>query len=731
MTIQSGIGLNASTIVTSSGSSTSNTIPVFSTGQALIDTGVSISSNSISGVETLSATTGTFSGAVTGTNLPNFTAAGQIVLGTGSGTGSLLGIGSTGQVLTVSGGAATWANASGGGGIEGPSTTIVSQIPVFSNTSGTTVTNSLATLTSAGILTIPLSTSSTPTSGIFLDGSGSQDCGFFSSTAGVITVRMGGYNNFSFATTTGMSSPNSFGGCVRSNAGSAATPVFSFATALSSGMYYASGILALSTSGVAALSINSSQKCGFGTVTSPTATIHLPAGTATAGTSTLKMTEGVLLTNPEAGSIEFDGGFLYYSTTTPTRLRIGNISGPNAAPALGGVPIWDGGTYSTLTTSPATISAAGQLGLPTGYGYGVLIGNSQLSEASVGNLVITENGTIAARFGAGIIYSTNPYSMYIESLTAGSAAAPTYSFGSDNSSGLWSDGTNVYLSKAGTNVLTVGATNTTLSNNLVTSQAVSYGTTTPGSYPYTAVATDYNILVNTTAFRTITLPSTGLTTGRTITVKDYTGTAGQYYITISSGVNIDSSTSYVINSNWGVSTFQWNGTKWVVISSSTPAPTSYASGLAKISTYTASGVTTITFSMGTAQKYKIVYSGVSAATAGNLTMTWAVGGSTVTTGYGSAAYGSTISTYTGTNFVIGAISTSGNYESYGEIDIYPGTSSPYVYASYESNATLYSSSTWSKSQTYGILGNAPLTSVNLQMASGNISSGVFTLYAYV
>ena len=49
---------------------------------------------------------------------------------------------------------------------------------------------------------------------------------------------------------------------------------------------------------------------GIGTST-PTAVLHLKAGTATAGTAPLKLTSGINLTTPEAGVIEFDGTDLF------------------------------------------------------------------------------------------------------------------------------------------------------------------------------------------------------------------------------------------------------------------------------------------------------------------------------------------------------------------------------------------------------------------------------------
>lgn len=66
--------------------------------------------------------------------------------------------------------------------------------------------------------------------------------------------------------------------------------------------------------------IDSNGKVGIGTAT-PTAYLHLAAGTATAGTAPLKFTSGVNLTTPEAGAIEFNGTNLYF-TPSSARLRI-------------------------------------------------------------------------------------------------------------------------------------------------------------------------------------------------------------------------------------------------------------------------------------------------------------------------------------------------------------------------------------------------------------------------
>lgn len=68
--------------------------------------------------------------------------------------------------------------------------------------------------------------------------------------------------------------------------------------------------------------INTAGKVGI--AVSPTAYLHLPAGTAAAGTAPLKINAGTLNTTPEAGTIENDGDQLYFT---------------NSAGIRGGIPI--------------------------------------------------------------------------------------------------------------------------------------------------------------------------------------------------------------------------------------------------------------------------------------------------------------------------------------------------------------------------------------------------------
>lgn len=76
--------------------------------------------------------------------------------------------------------------------------------------------------------------------------------------------------------------------------------------------------------GTAALKVTYEGKTGIGQTT-PTAFLHLKAGTASANTAPLKLASGTNLTAAESGAIEFDGTRLYYTTSTPTRRTVATI----------------------------------------------------------------------------------------------------------------------------------------------------------------------------------------------------------------------------------------------------------------------------------------------------------------------------------------------------------------------------------------------------------------------
>ncbi len=99
---------------------------------------------------------------------------------------------------------------------------------------------------------------------------------------------------------------------------------------------------------------------GINTAT-PTARLHLPAGTTTAGTAPLKLTNGDIMTAGEAGALEYDGSELYFTPSGTTQETVAYVSDITAsAVSLTNSP----GTYDYLTLSGQAITLA-QIDLTT------------------------------------------------------------------------------------------------------------------------------------------------------------------------------------------------------------------------------------------------------------------------------------------------------------------------------------------------------------------------------
>ncbi len=92
------------------------------------------------------------------------------------------------------------------------------------------------------------------------------------------------------------------------------------------------------------LTIRSSGNVGLGTTT-PTAVLHLKAGTATASTAPFKFTSGVDLTTAEAGAMEYDGTNLHFTAVGTLRENI--FFGARSNGTL------TSGTTSTITNANA------------------------------------------------------------------------------------------------------------------------------------------------------------------------------------------------------------------------------------------------------------------------------------------------------------------------------------------------------------------------------------------
>jgi hypothetical protein len=108
-----------------------------------------------------------------------------------------------------------------------------------------------------------------------------------------------------------------------SSASGESFPSYSFAGWSGYGLYSTgAGSIGLSTAGVGRIIINNVGNVGISNTT-PTAKLHLPAGTASASTAPIKLTAGTNMTTPENGAIEYDGTDFHITNSTLTRKAIG------------------------------------------------------------------------------------------------------------------------------------------------------------------------------------------------------------------------------------------------------------------------------------------------------------------------------------------------------------------------------------------------------------------------
>lgn len=106
-----------------------------------------------------------------------------------------------------------------------------------------------------------------------------------------------------------------------------------------------------------------------GGVTNPTASLHIKAGSATAGTAPLKLTSGTVLGTPEAGAIEFDGTNLFYTTNAAARqtVSVGAVMSLTAPSSPGVGTLWwktDEGTLKVYYNDGDTSQWVDAAGVP-------------------------------------------------------------------------------------------------------------------------------------------------------------------------------------------------------------------------------------------------------------------------------------------------------------------------------------------------------------------------------
>jgi len=123
-------------------------------------------------------------------------------------------------------------------------------------------------------------------------------------------------------------------------------------------LIYASGLGSGNTASTGKVGI------GTGTVT-PTAVLHLKAGTASANTAPLKLTSGTNLTTAEAGAVEYDGTNFFVTNSTATRYTVAKVLTSTATldfASTGSGAVAD----LTITVTGAAVGDAVVIGVPNG-----------------------------------------------------------------------------------------------------------------------------------------------------------------------------------------------------------------------------------------------------------------------------------------------------------------------------------------------------------------------------
>lgn len=105
------------------------------------------------------------------------------------------------------------------------------------------------------------------------------------------------------------------------------------------------------------LTVKPNGNVGIGT-SSPTATLQLKAGTASANTAPLKFTSGTNLSTPEVGAVEWDGSNLFISNSTPTRQTVNQGLTATFVYDFGSI---SANSYADITLSPVTGAVSGDV----------------------------------------------------------------------------------------------------------------------------------------------------------------------------------------------------------------------------------------------------------------------------------------------------------------------------------------------------------------------------------
>jgi len=269
----------------------------------------------------------------------------------------------------------------------------------------------------------------------------------------------------------------------------------------------------------------------------------------------------------------------YVSTVTQPTYQQGSTSATNGALMQ----------FSAQNTSFDT-GVGGTISISAGNGTGVTTGTGGAAFIASGTGT-TSNGSVSFRVGSTTFMtfgpSPNPTGIldmnWVSTITAprivhaGSATnnviGADFTFQAQNMSGTTTTGGSVKI-RSGTGTSADGYVSTFAGNLEIhrfgSSKSIYLAgqrvrLTAVNSSPYTVLIADMNLMVDTTAARTINLPTSPVS-GDSYRIKDSTGTAATNNITVQGNSNnIEGSASNIINTNFGRILVVYNGTQWVLM----------------------------------------------------------------------------------------------------------------------------------------------------------------------
>lgn len=271
--------------------------------------------------------------------------------------------------------------------------------------------------------------------------------------------------------------------------------------------------------------------------------------------NSLDLTVALAAVDGGTGQTSYTTGDLLYASSSSALSKLPVGTNTQVLTLSGGLPTWQnaaaGGVTSVSGTADRITSSGGATPV------------IDIAATYVGQTSITTLGTIATgTWNATTIGVTKGGT----GLTSASQGDLLYGSAANTYSALAKDTNSTrYLSNTGSSNNPAWA-KVDISNGVtgifVQPSGIQVPITTPGAYPYTTLTSDFVILVDSSAARTIT-PLGSPTTGQMYRIKDNIGSAATNNITITpSGKNIDGAASIVINTNYGSLDIVYNGTQW-------------------------------------------------------------------------------------------------------------------------------------------------------------------------